>query len=76
LRHTYASILISQGESLAYVRDQLGHYSIQVTVDFYGHLVLGSNRQAVDSLDDEVQQSATQAQPTGFQTEKKHLAVS
>ena len=28
LRHTYASLLIQQGESLAYIRDQLGHHSI------------------------------------------------
>jgi integrase len=53
LRHTFASLLIQQGESLAYVRDQLGHSSIQVTVDIYGHLVPGSNRAAVDRLDDE-----------------------
>ena len=33
LRHTYASLLIQAGASLAYVRDQLGHSSIQVTVD-------------------------------------------
>ena len=33
LRHTFASLLIMQGESLAYVRDQLGHASIQTTVD-------------------------------------------
>jgi integrase len=33
------------------VRDQLGHSSIQVTVDVYGHLVPGSNRAAVDRLD-------------------------
>ena len=52
LRHTYASLLIQQGESLAYVRDQMGHSSIQVTVDVYGHLVPGSNRAAVDRLDD------------------------
>jgi integrase len=52
LRHTFASLLIQQGESLAYVRDQLGHSSIQVTVDVYGHLVPGSNRAAVDRLDD------------------------
>jgi integrase len=54
LRHTYASLLIQQGESLAYVRDQLGHHSIQITVDIYGHLVPGANRQAVDRLDDEM----------------------
>ena len=52
LRHTYASLLIQQGESLAYIRDQLGHHSIQITVDTYGHLVPGGNRQAVDKLDD------------------------
>lgn len=52
LRHTFASLLIQNGESLAYVRDQLGHHSIQVTVDIYGHLVPGANRQAVAKLDD------------------------
>ena len=52
LRHTFASLLIAQGESLAYVRDQLGHASIQLTVDTYGHLIPGTNRQAVDRLDD------------------------
>ena len=45
LRHTFASMLIQNGESFVYVRDQLGHSSIQVTVDIYGHLVPGSNRQ-------------------------------
>ena len=52
LRHTYASLLIAQGESLAYVMDQMGHHSIKVTVDHYGHLVPGGNKAAVDSLDD------------------------
>jgi integrase len=62
LRHTYASLLISQGESLAYVRDQLGHHSIQITVDTYGHLVPGGNRAAVNRLDD-VPASASPASP-------------
>jgi hypothetical protein len=48
----YASLLIQNGESLAYVRDQLGHASIKLTVDTYGHLVPGANRQPVDRLDD------------------------
>jgi len=43
-----------QGESLAYVKEQMGHHSIQLTVDTYGHLVPGGNRQAVDRLDDPV----------------------
>jgi integrase len=52
LRHTYASLLIAQGESLAYVKDQMGHHSIRVTVDTYGHLMPGGNKAAVDRLDD------------------------
>ncbi len=52
LRHTFASLLIQQGESLAYVKEQMGHHSIQVTVDIYGHLVPGGNKAAVDKLDD------------------------
>jgi hypothetical protein len=51
-RNSYASLLIQQGESLAYVKEQLGHHSIKITVDTYGHLVPGGNRQAVDRLDD------------------------
>jgi len=52
IRHTYASLLIQAGESLAYVRDQLGHHSISITVDIYGHLTPGGNKEAVDRLDD------------------------
>ncbi len=50
LRHTFASLLIQNGESLAYVKDQLGHASIKMTVDVYGHLVPGANRAAVNRL--------------------------
>ncbi len=44
LRHPFASLLIQQGESLAYVKEQMGHHSIRVTVDVYGHLVPGGTR--------------------------------
>lgn len=51
LRHTFASLLLQNGESPVYVKDQMGHSSIQVTVDLYGHLIPGGNKQAVDRLD-------------------------
>jgi len=50
LRHTFASLLLANGESLVYVKDQLGHHSIQITVDTYGHLIPGANKAAVDKL--------------------------
>lgn len=52
MRHTFASLLLQQGESPQYVKEQMGHHSIQVTVDIYGHFIPGSNRQAVDRLDE------------------------
>ena len=52
LRHTFASMLIQAGERLPYVKDQLGHSSITITVDTYGHLIPGTNKAAVDRLDD------------------------
>lgn len=65
IRHTFASLLLQQGESLHYVKEQLGHASIQTTVDVYGHLVPGSNRNAVNQLDD----------PTVTQRETPDLAT-
>ncbi len=69
LRHTFASLLLQNGESPVYVKEQMGHSSIQVTVDLYGHLIPGGNKQAVDRLDTPVDtavfeaESATSAQP-------------
>jgi integrase len=48
LRHFFASQLIAQGETAAYVRDQMGHSSIKVTFDTYGHLFPGRGKEASD----------------------------
>ena len=50
-----------------YVRDQMGHRSIQVTVDIDGHAVPGGNRAAVDRLDDAplTAPNVTPAAPSG-----------
>ena len=39
LRHTYASWAIRSGTPLPVIQRQMGHESIQTTVDTYGHLV-------------------------------------
>ena len=61
LRHTFGSLLIQDGASLAYVKEQMGHSSIQITVDTYGHLIPGANVSWVDRLDIQTdsQQTAT-----------------
>jgi integrase len=46
LRHFFASQLIANGETAAHVRDQMGHSSIKVTFDTYGHLFPGRGREA------------------------------
>jgi hypothetical protein len=46
LTHFFASQLIAQGETAAYVRDQMGHSSIKVTFDTYGHLFPGRGKEA------------------------------
>jgi integrase len=50
LRHSFAHALIQNGASLAYVKEQMRHSSIQVTVDIYGHLVPGGNIKWIDRL--------------------------
>jgi len=64
LRHSCASALIANEASLTYVKGQMGHHSINVTVDVDGHLSRSANRAEVNKLDDEkLLKSATQTQP-------------
>ncbi len=51
LRHTYASLLLQLGVSIAYVQRQLGHASIQLTVDTYGKWLPLEHQGALDRLD-------------------------
>jgi integrase len=52
LRHSFGSLLLQSGASVVYVKEQMGHSSIQVTVDTYGHLVPGANISFIDRLDE------------------------
>ena len=51
LRHFFASQLIANGETAAYIRDQMGHSSIHVTFDTYGHLFPGSGKDASERFE-------------------------
>jgi len=51
LRHSYASILIEQGENLKYIQSQLGHSSPTVTLNVYAHLMKPTNQEAACRLE-------------------------
>lgn len=54
LRHTYASLLLANRESIKYVQRMMGHDSIKTTIDTYGHLIDEQNRPAAERLDEAV----------------------
>ena len=49
-RHTFATLLLNQGESPVYVKEQCGHSSIKITVDVYGKWIRTPDRRAVNLL--------------------------
>ena len=54
LRHTYASLLIEQGENIKYIQSQLGHSSPTVTLDIYAHLMKPVNQEAACRLENTI----------------------
>ena len=54
LRHTFASLLIDQGENIKYIQHQLGHSSPTVTLNVYAHLMKSTNQAAACKLEDTV----------------------
>jgi integrase len=54
LRHTYASLLIDQGENIKYIQNQLGHSSPMLTLSVYAHLMNPTNQRAARQLENTV----------------------
>jgi integrase len=50
LRHTNVSLRIEAGQNIKYIQNQLGHSSIQVTLDIYGHLMKPVNSEEAEKL--------------------------
>jgi integrase len=51
LRHTHASLLIHEGVHPKRISERLGHSSIKLTMDTYGHLFEGSDRDSAEKME-------------------------
>jgi hypothetical protein len=60
-RHTYASMLIAAGEEPRTVMEVLGHSSITITYDLYGHLFPGTHARAGQQLQEYLDLEAARA---------------
>jgi integrase len=60
LRHTCVSLLIAQGEHPKSIQEHLGHSSIQVTIDRYGHLFPDESERLAEALEETYQSSERQ----------------
>jgi integrase len=53
LRHTHVSMLISSGMDVLTISRRIGHASVKVTLDTYGHLIHGADDRAAQIMDAE-----------------------
>jgi integrase len=65
LRHSFAGMLIASGIHAATILDMMGHSSITVTVDTYGHRLPGLDEEAASGLETMLQR-ATLSRHLGF----------
>lgn len=63
-RHTYASIAIAAGVNAKALSTYMGHSSIQITFDRYGHLMPGNEAEALLLMDRYLQPDGPHSGPT------------
>jgi integrase len=64
-RHSFASLLIDAGTSPKAIQTFLGHASISITFDVYGHLMLGSRDEVRERMEEYLASCATSAPVNG-----------
>lgn len=60
-RHTFASLMIAAGVNAKALSTYMGHASIAITLDKYGHLMPGNENEAADLLDAYLKRADTAA---------------
>ena len=50
LRHTHAALLLVSGAHPKVVQERLGHSTVAITLDLYGHVLPELQRSAADSM--------------------------
>jgi integrase len=68
LRHTCAALLIADGRHMEEVKDHLGHSSIRVTSDRYGHLFPSARQALAEGLEAVFQKSAAASSADSVRT--------
>lgn len=61
LRHSCASLLLSEGFTLKDVQEWMGHADIKMTANIYGHLDVARKRGIADMMSEKLSPSASQA---------------
>lgn len=51
LRHTFASVLLNEGESMKVIQELLGHSSITTTMDIYSHVADETKEKSIEILE-------------------------
>jgi integrase len=54
LRHSTATILLAQGETVRYTQRQMRHSSASITLDCYAHILPDTGQQVTQRLDDTI----------------------
>jgi integrase len=76
LKHTFASLLISQGENPKYIQTQLGHSGIKLTMDTVGTCSRERSDRQPRALRGNYLQHASRLHPTRhFRNEGDHVEV-
>jgi integrase len=60
-RHTFASLMIAAGVNAKALSTYMGHATISITLDRYGHLMPGNEKEAAGLLDAYLERSDTEA---------------